>query len=125
MQTKPFSPKQHGYLDYGFMAAFATLPSVLDMNSEAKKIYNGFAVSTALINGSTDHGVGVKPLISVKTHQKLDVLNLGLLYGLSLIKPIRKNKIAFKFHLAVTALATLNVLFTDYDRQEDTVVQNR
>jgi hypothetical protein len=113
---KLISPKQHGYIDYGFIAAFATLPSALDLNTGAKKIYSGFAANLTLVNATTDHGAAIKPLISVKTHQKLDILNLGLLYGLSLTKPIRKDKRVLKFHLAATALATLNVVLTDYDK---------
>ena len=88
----------------------------MNVNPKAKRFYNGLGYNVVAINGSTDHGAGFKPVISMKTHQKLDYANLALLYGMFTAKRIRKDKNALAFHIGLTAFATVNVLLTDYDK---------
>ncbi|MFP5438981.1 MAG: hypothetical protein ACLGH8_14455 [Bacteroidia bacterium] len=112
---KPITPKQHGIIDYGFAAGLLFLPRLLKANPKAVKIYDALACNVIAINGSTDNRVGFASLIPVKTHQKIDFANLTLLYGLFTSKAINKDRKALGFHSALTGLATLHVLLTDYD----------
>jgi len=114
MIPKLISPKQHGYADYGFAAALLFTPAVLGMNTKAQKIYAALGCNVIAINSVTDHGSAIKPLLSIETHQKIDMANIALLYGLFTVDPIQKDKKALAFHIGLTALATLNVLMTDY-----------
>jgi len=115
---KPVTPKQHGIIDYGFAAGLLLLPRLLKVNAKATRLYDALACNILAINGSTDHRVGITPLISVKTHQKIDYANLTLLYGLFVSDTINRDKKALGFHATLTGLATLNVLLTDYDKKE-------
>ncbi|WP_294820948.1 hypothetical protein [uncultured Flavobacterium sp.] len=112
---KPITPKQHGIIDYGFAAGLLLLPRLLGANAKAVKLYDALACNVIAINGSTDHRVGFAPLISVKAHQKIDYANLALLYGLFASKTVNRDNKALGFHSALTGLATLHVLLTDYD----------
>ena len=116
MIPKILSPKQHGIADWGFVAGLFVIPEVMHVNPKAKRFYKALGTNVIAINGATDHGVGIKPLIPVKTHQKLDYANLGILYGMFAAKRIRKDRNALAFHIGLTALATVNVLQTDYDK---------
>jgi len=119
MVKKMLSPKQHGIADWGFVAGLFLIPKLIKVNSKAHKFYNVLGSNILAVNGFTDHGVSLKPLISVKTHETLDVINVALLYGLFGTKMIRKDKKALGFHLGLTALATANVLLTDYDAKSN------
>jgi hypothetical protein len=119
MIPKMLSPKQHGIADWGFVAGLFLIPKLLKVNSKALKFYNALGSNVLAVNGVTDHGVGIKPLISVKTHEKLDVINVALLYLLFGTKMIRHDKKALGFHLGLTALATANILLTDYDAKSN------
>lgn len=114
MIPKLLSPKQHGYADYGFAAAMLAVPSFLGMNAAARQVYAALGCNVLAINGATDHGAAIYPLISVEAHRKIDLANIGLLYGLFTVAPIQKDKKALRFHIALTALATINVLMTLY-----------
>jgi hypothetical protein len=82
MAAKSLSPRQHGIADWGFVAGLLAIPKLIGVNADARRFYNGLACNVVAINGVTDHGVGVVPLIPVKVHEKLDYANLALLYGM-------------------------------------------
>ncbi|RZJ66295.1 MAG: hypothetical protein EOO50_10205 [Flavobacterium sp.] len=115
MASKPISARQHGFCDWGFAAALFFLPRLMGVNHKAKTFYDIMGGNVVAINGTTDHGVGFRRLISVKTHEKLDIVNLSILYGMFAARMIRKDKSALAFHFGLTALATLHVLNTDYN----------
>jgi hypothetical protein len=114
---KLVTPKQHGIIDYGFAAGLLLLPRLLKANAKAVRLYDILACNVIAINGITDHRVAIVPIISVKTHQKIDFANLTLLYGLFAADRINKDKGVLGFHAALTGLATLHVLMTDYDKK--------
>ena len=116
MIPKILSPKQHGIADWGFVAGLFVIPEVMNVNPKAKRFYKALGANVIAINGATNHGVSIKPLISIKTHQKLDYANLALLYSMFAAKRIREDRKALAFHIGLTALATVNVLLTDYDK---------
>jgi hypothetical protein len=117
MIPKLLSPKQHGYMDYGFAAALLAVPSLIGMNATASNIYTALGCNVLAINGTTDHGLPLQPMLSLEAHRKIDLANIALLYGLFTVAPIIKDKKALRFHSALTALATLNVLLTDYKQK--------
>ncbi|MXN93331.1 hypothetical protein GR160_19065 [Flavobacterium sp. Sd200] len=117
MIPKIISPSQHGLADWGFVAWLLIVPRLLNVNKKAQKMYNAFAADVVAINSITNHGVGVSPIVSVKTHRKVDYANLALLGGLTAAKSIRKDSVALKFHIGLIGLAVVTILLTDYDDQ--------
>ena len=115
MIAKPISPKAHAVMDYGLSTALIVLPSLMGLNKSAVKLYGALSANLTVYNALTDHGMSLKPLLSVKTHQKIDYLNLSLLAMLGFTKAISKQKKAVYFHAGVVGVAALNVLLTDWD----------
>jgi hypothetical protein len=122
---KPINAQLHGMLDYGFAAMDLVVPALLNLPTQTKNIYAGLAGTVASVNAVTDTPVGIKPLLSMKDHQKADLSFLGTLALLTIAKPIRQHKPSLYFHLGVMALAVTQYLLTDFNQQnmEELVVQ--
>lgn len=114
MNTNVFSPTQHGINDYILSATMFTAPSLLGLNEDAKKLYAVLGTNLLGYNILTDHPVGLKPVISYDTHEKIDIGNVATLAVLTFHKAIRKDKRALPFHIACVSIAALNVLFTKW-----------
>ena len=115
MKNKPISPFVHGLIDYGFTAVQLAVPPLLGVNKKAGNIYRILGANLGTVNALTAHGAGVKPLISFKTHQKIDYANVATLALLTFHKSIRKDKKALIFHVSFLALAVAHVLLTDWE----------
>jgi hypothetical protein len=116
--TRPITPRLHGLIDYGFVAVQALIPSLLGVNNKAVKLYQATAVNLFLYNALTDHPVSAKPLISYKTHGKIDVASVAGLALLTFYSGIRRDKKALSFHIALVSLAVINVFLTDWDAKQ-------
>jgi hypothetical protein len=115
--TKPIDAKLHGILDYGFAAVNLVGPALLKLPKQTKNIYAGIAGTLVSVNAVTDTPVGIKPLISLKDHQKADISLLGTLAALTLLKPIREHRPSLYFHLGVLGAVLAQYLLTDFNRQ--------
>ncbi len=115
MSTKPFSPKQHGLNDYGFVALQLLVPPLLGFNKKAVKLYRFLGFNLLTYNALTDTPVGIRPVISYQTHKKIDIANVAGLAAATLLPVIRKEKKVLAFHLGFVALAAVNILLTDWD----------
>ena len=114
---KPIDAKLHGILDYGFAAMNLVGPALLNLPKQTKNIYAGLAGTLASVNAVTDTPVGLKPMLSLKNHQKADLSFLGTLALLTFAKPIRENKPSLYFHLGVFAMAVTQYVLTDFNRE--------
>ena len=114
---KPIDAKMHGMLDYGFAAMNLVAPALLNLPKQTKNIYAGLAGTVAGVNAVTDTPVGIKPMLSLKNHQKADLSFLGTLALLTFTKPIRENKPSLYFHLSVFAMAVTQYVLTDFNRE--------
>lgn len=115
--TKPIDAKLHGMLDYGLAAMNLVVPILLKLPASTRNIYAGLAGTVASVNAVTDTPVGVKPLMSLKNHQKADLSLLGTMALLTLSKPIREHKPSMYFHLGTFAAVLTQYLLTDFDRK--------
>ena len=114
---KPIDPTMHGIADYVLSTAQAVLPAMLPMNSTARKTFQALSAGMAANNALTDTPAGVRPVMSFKTHKKMDI---GLIAASSLLtftKSIRKDKVALAFHLCMMGLTLASFLLTDFDAQ--------
>jgi hypothetical protein len=112
---KPINAKWHGIIDYAFAAIQLLLPKALKLNKKVVKAYELQGTGFLTVNALTDTPVGIKPVLSLKTHQKIDAAALSSLALLTASKMIRKDKKALTFHLIYFAVATTNFLLTNYD----------
>ena len=114
---KPITPLAHGIIDYGIIASLFVVPKTMDMDKKAQNLYSILGSSLGIYNAVTNHGAGILPLVSFKTHYKIDYFNLGLVGLLGFHRAIRKDKKALLFHAALVALATATVVLTDVSRK--------
>jgi len=115
MNAKPITPKMHGVMDYALASVLLLGPPALGLNNKATNVYRGLAANLFTYNALTDYPAGLKPVISLRTHKKVDIANLVTFAAAFFLKGIRQDKKALAFHAGVTAVAVSNVLLTDWD----------
>jgi hypothetical protein len=116
--NKSIKPAVHGIMDYLFSGVQLLVPSLLRLNKKAVKTYAAMGTGFLGINALTNTPVGIKPVLSLKTHQQIDAVSLAGLVLLSVAKPVRKDKKVLTFHLMYLAAAINNYVLTDYDAEE-------
>ena len=112
---KPISPTIHGIADYVISGALMSLPSVLGLNPAARWTYAGLGTGFLAVDALSNAPTGLKKLIPMALHRKIDV---GALAGTALLtaaRLIRGEKKALRFHLVLLAVAAANLLLTNYD----------
>ena len=114
MKAKPISSKGHAIIDYAFIGSLLALPSLLKMNKQAKLIYAAEAALLLPYAALTKQPLAVKGLIPFKTHGKIDPINVAQFAAQSFLPAFRKNRKELIFNIAITAVAGLAVLLTDW-----------
>ncbi len=117
MNTKVISPEGHALIDYLLAGSLLTLPSLLGMNKQVKKIYTAEALLLLPYIALTRQPLAVRGVIPFKTHGKIDPFNVAQFALQSFLKPFRKGKKELAFNLAFTAIAGITVLLTDWDNK--------
>ncbi len=115
MMKKPISPTIHGIADYVISGALLSLPSVLRLAPAARWTYAGLGTGFLAVDALTIAPTGLKKLLPMELHRKVD---LGTLAGTALLtatKLIRGDRKAFRFHLVLLAVAAANLLLTRYE----------
>lgn len=81
---KPISTKVHGMADYGTAGLLLSAPFLFgyDLDSPEALVPMSIGGMTLLASLCTDYEMGVTPIIGMKTHLSLDVMN-GLLLAAS------------------------------------------
>lgn len=102
-------------MDYALATVLLVGPPALGLNKKATNVYRGLAANLITYNALTDYPAGLKPVISLDTHRKIDYANLATFAFAFFYKAIQKDKKALSFHAGVTALAVSNVLLTDWN----------
>ena len=116
MNTKPFTPKIHGFNDYLYGAILLVVPPLLGLNKKAQRLYRVLGVEVMGYNAITDQPLGLTPMIDYNTtHFTIDCANVAAMALTTLYKPIKKDKRALAFNLTMVALAVVNVALTDWD----------
>lgn len=117
---KPITPKMHGLIDYAFAAALFTVPAWIGCNAKTVKLYRGIAVEVLLYGAMTRHSLAPVPVIPMKVHKVVDIVNLSALSLLTGYKGIRKNPKATGFNLGMVASGIAAVLLTQWKKRDRT-----
>ncbi len=117
MNNKPLSPLTHGVIDYVFSAALLFIPGMIGLKKKAVRLYAINGITTILYSAVTNYPLGIKPVISLKTHRAADCANIALLAASALYKPVRKDKRAVLFNITMASAALITVLLTDWDAE--------
>jgi len=114
MEKKPLKPLHHGIIDYGFSVIQIAGPTLLGLNKKTRKLHLLLGLKLLGLNALTDSPSGIKPVVPLKTHRKVDLAVLGSMTALTAMKPVYKNKRSLIFHLALVGLGAASFLLTDY-----------
>jgi len=129
MNRKPISPDTHVLLDYGFAAVQALAPAVLGLRGVDQKLCHGFAAAVGLVNGLTDNRFGLKPLIPLRIHGKIEAPFVPALVVLPWLAGSLKRPLARKFFMLYFLAAAVSFLLTDFNaraqRRRNPAVKSR
>ena len=84
LSREPIKAKAHGEIDYALSAVNATVPLLLGLNGPALAIPLSFAATQGAVNALTRTPVGLKPLISLRTHGWIEAATIPALAVLSI-----------------------------------------
>ena len=104
----------HGIIDYAFSGLQLLAPPVLKLNPLASKTYRVLGLAVLALNALTKTPVGIKKVLSFKTHQRADQVLLAGQLALSFL-PFMRTKKASWLHFSLLALALGHYLMTDYN----------
>lgn len=114
--SKPISPGAHSLIDYSFGLALAGIPQLAETSRKTSNVYYMLAGQVLLYSLLTKQPYAALPVVSFKTHKKIDIVNLCGLALFAAYKGVRKNKRALAATIGLTLLGVTTVLLTDWKR---------
>ena len=115
---KPFGPRAHGVIDYGFTAIQLLAPSLFKLKGTARTLSYAFGVGAGLLNGSTDQPFAVIRAIPFQVHGQIDGPFVAILLLLPWTTGALKQRNARRFFLSFFAATLTNYLLTDFNASE-------
>jgi hypothetical protein len=117
--SKPISPKAHGAIDYGFLAANLLAPSLLGLKGPAKALSYMFGGMQGGLNALTDQPLAIKPLVPFRPHGTVELSSGPLFVLLPWITGALKDPRARNYFLALGAVLVTVYNLTDWEADPD------
>lgn len=114
LKQKPITPGVHGLIDYGFALSLLAIPLLTKADKKTTKFYTMIAGQVFLYSALTKQPNAIKQLIPMRTHQKIDVVNLLGLAAFAGYKGVYRKKPTLAAHLGLLALGVTSVLLTNW-----------
>ena len=73
---QPIKARAHGLIDYGFGAAALALPAALGLSGRTRALAGVLAATQGSVNALTATRVGVRPVLSLRTHGWIEAASL-------------------------------------------------
>jgi hypothetical protein len=118
MYRKPIGPTAHGVIDYAFATLNSLAPTLFGLTGPAKAICYGFAATQGTLNALTDHPLGVKKVVPLRIHGKLETPYVPAILLLPWATGAFRQRNARLYFGAFFALAATNYLLSDYNAYE-------
>lgn len=118
MYRKPIGPTAHGAIDYAFATLNTLAPTLFGLEGPARAICYSFAASQGLLNALTDHPLGLKKVVPLRMHGKLETRYVPAILALPWLTGAFKQRNARLYFGAFFAMAVTNDLLTDYNAYE-------
>jgi hypothetical protein len=115
MSKKPFGPKAHSTIDYGFAATLFAAPSLFNLKGTARTLCYAFGGAAALLAALTDQPLAIKRVIPFHIHGQIDTPFVPTLLLLPWTTGALKRQNARFFFFSFSAMVLTNYLLTDYD----------
>jgi hypothetical protein len=118
MHKKPIGPTAHGAIDYTFATLNILAPTLFGLTGPAKAICYSFAASQGLLNALTDHPLGLKKVVPLRMHGKLETPYVPAILLLPWATGAFRQRNARLYFGAFFAMAFTNYMLTDYNAYE-------
>jgi hypothetical protein len=118
MYRKPIGPTAHGVIDYDFATLNTLAPTLFGLKGWARAICYSFAATQGGLNAPTDTPVGVKKVVPLRIHGKLETPYVPAILLLPWLTGAFKQRNARLYFGAFFAMAVTNYLLTDYNAYE-------
>lgn len=112
---KPISPRAHGAIDYGFLAANLLAPSILGLKGSARTLSYLFGGTQGALNALTDHPLALKRLVPFRTHGTVELSSGPLFVLLPWLTGALQVPRARNYFLALGAVLVTVYNLTDWD----------
>jgi hypothetical protein len=113
---KPISPRVHGMIDYGTVAAVAAAPAVFDMPPRARNLFEGLAGGYGGLSSVTKYPLSLKRIVPFKAHGAAELAIGAVLPALPWILGFAQNRAARNLCFGLTALTLVVAALTDWDQ---------
>jgi hypothetical protein len=111
---KPISPRMHGMIDYGTVAAVAAAPAILDVPPKARNLFEGLAASYGGLSSVTDYPLSLKRAVPFKAHGAVELAIGAVLPVMPWLLGFSENRAARNFCFGLTAFTLLVSALTDW-----------
>lgn len=118
MTKKPFGPKAHCAIDYGFVATLFAAPGVFGLKGAARTLCYLFGGAAGVLTALTNQPFAWRRVVPFRVHGQVDTPFVPTLLFLPWITGALKRRSARRFFLAFTSVVLTNYLLTDYDASE-------
>ncbi|MDD9206264.1 hypothetical protein PU560_07245 [Georgenia sp. 10Sc9-8] len=112
---KPLTPKAHAAMDYGLMVGLVTVPRLLGLSERAQTVFAALGLNAGAVNALTAQPLSVKPVISFKSHQMVDLGAMPVYFLVPAAAGVAKEPRARVLWLAMAACLAATYVLTDWD----------
>ena len=116
---KPISPKAHGAIDYGFLAANLLAPSVLGLEGAARALSYFFGGIQGGLNAFTNQPLALKRVVPFRAHGTVELSSGPLFVLLPWLTGALKDPKARNYFLALGAVLVTVYNLTDWEAHPD------
>jgi hypothetical protein len=113
--TKPITPRIHGLIDYGLLAANLVVPRLLGGSSKAQAVFGAFGAAEGSVNALTQQPLAVRKLIPFRVHRLIDLSSVPLYAVLPLATGVTKEPRIRAYWISVGVLLLAVFALTDWD----------
>lgn len=118
MNRKPFGPKTHAVIDYGFMATLFLAPDLLKFEGTARTLCYAFGGTAGLLTALTAQPLALKRVVPFRVHGYIDTPFVPALLLLPWATGALEERNARLYFSSFFAAALTNYLLTDFDATE-------
>ena len=118
MNTKPFGPRAHAAIDYGFTATLLLAPGLFKLTGTARTLCYAFGGAAGVLTVFTDQPLALRRVVPFRVHGQVDTPFVPTLLLLPWATGALEARNARRFFVSFAAVVLANYLLTDFDAPE-------
>ena len=115
MAKRPFGPREHCAIDYGFVATLLAAPSLFGLKDSARTLCYLFGGAAGVLTALTNQPFAWRRVVPFHVHGEVDTPFVPTLLLLPWATGALKERNAVRFFFSFAAVVLTNYLLTDYE----------